>query len=331
MSFKSKHIKHTIYFMFFLYVFSSCKKEEQVEVNYSERSVNEAVNVQSINFLNSKIGFACGGIKSQSGAIYKTIDGGNSWQKIVAISNNCVYDVLFVNDSLGFACGENLLLLKTTDGGINWIDLARFGKPTKGHNGTLRNIFSVDTNTIYVSGGGNFSEGVMYKSFDGGGWWLYNIFDNELRSASFINKYTGYFAGYGTIYLTNDSTYSFNKLSIDNDFFVSITFTNNVIGYACGYNGGIYKTIDGGNSWDEQLKNNNDINHVRHFNQLKFIGNNEGYAVGNNGLIMYTDDGGVRWQKIKKITEDNLYSIYIRNKQTIFITSEAGKIYLLNR
>lgn len=323
-------VKNIKYLILFLLIFSACKKEEQLEVDYSELIVKESANVQNITFLNTTVGFACGGIKGETGAVYKTMNGGSSWQKIFSVSGKCIYDVSFVNDTLGYACGENLLLLRTTDGGINWVDQSQIqGKPTKGYNSTLRKIVHIGS-TAYVSGGGNFSEGVMYKTFDGGNWWLYNIFDNELRGACFINKYTGYFAAYGTIYRTNDSTYSFNKLSIDNDFFVSIDFVNTNTGYACGYNGGIYKTTDGGNSWKEQLKNNNDVNHTRHFNQLKFINENEGYAVGNNGLIMYTDNGGNDWKKIKKITEDHLYSLYIKDHQSVFITSSGGKIYLLH-
>src|SRR5207253_1368813 len=124
--------------------------------------------------------------------------------------------------------------------------------------------------------------------------WKYSTYNNELRSIYFKDVSTGYMAGYGSIIKTNDTSNTWKVLPVDNDFFVSISFPTPAVGYACGYNGGIYKTTDEGNSWSDQLKNNNDIDHTRHFNQIKFIDDNEGYAVGNNGLVEYTSNGGTK-------------------------------------
>ncbi len=314
-----------------LFLFS-CKKEILTEINYETQSVGDDINVQSITFINNDVGFACGGKKGDVGTIYKTINGGTNWQKIFSISNNGLYNVCFVNDTLGFACGENLLLLKTIDGGLNWVNQYQFqGHPPSSYNSTLRNIFAFDANTIYVAGGTDFMIGVTYKTYDGGNLWIYNTFDNEMRSTFFTNKYTGYFASYGAIFKTTDSAYSFNRLPIDDDFFVSIDFANANIGFACGYNGGIYKTIDGGNSWTSQSTTNTDISRSKHFNQLKFLNENIGYAVGNDGLIMFTDNGGANWNTAKKITDNHLYAIYIKNSSSIFVTSTNGKIFLLKK
>jgi photosystem II stability/assembly factor-like uncharacterized protein len=320
-------------FFFSLLIISllySCKKEHPVEINYTTTSVNENINVQHISFVNNTVGFACGGIKGQSGFIYKTIDGGASWKKIFYNSISCLYNVVFYNDSIGFACGENLLLLKTTDGGQSWINQHDHqGQPPAAYNSTLRSIYCVDDQTVYVAGGNAFEIGLTYRTYNAGNFWRYNTFDNELRDIHFNNKYNGFFAGYGTILKTNDSADSFNPLTIENDFFVSMHFINNSIGFASGYNGGIYKTEDGGNSWNSQLKHNNDIVHNRHFNQIKFIDGTEGYAVGNNGLILYTSDGGWHWKEIKKITDSNLFSVWIKNKHQIYITSADGTIFIL--
>jgi photosystem II stability/assembly factor-like uncharacterized protein len=323
--------KYVFYFFISLLMLSSCRKETETVLNYSKFNIGESVNIQQITFVNDSLGFLCGGLKERSGCIYKTKDKGVSWQKIWSATGNCLYGISFINDSLGFACGENLLLLKTTDGGLTWIDQKSIqGQPPASFNSTLRNIFCVDAKTIYVAGGNGYEIGLTYKTYDGGGFWIYNTFENELRSIYFKDRYAGYFAGYGTILATKDSAHSFSSLPVDNDFFVSIFFPLNSLGYACGYNGGIYKTTDGGGSWLRQLKNNNDIDHTRHFNHIKFIDANEGYAAGNNGLIMHTNDGGENWETIKKITEDHLYSIAVINKHRVFITSSGGNIYQLN-
>lgn len=316
--------------MLFLFTFSSCKKEQQIVIDYIKLSVNENVNVQSITFVNSTNGYACGGIKGQLGAIYKTSDGGISWNKIYSVPNYCLYDVSFLNDTIGFACGENSLLLKTIDGGQIWVDQNSIqGKPPLNYISTMRSIFCADNSTIYVVGGKGFEVGLTYTTHDGGGFWAYNTYDTELRGLCFNDKNKGYYAGYGAILKTNNSGVSFSPLQINGDYFVSISFPTTDIGYACGYNGGIYKTTNEGSSWDSQLKNNNDVKHNRHFNQMEFIDVNKGYAIGNTGLIMLTTDGGWHWKQIKKFTDDNLYSITIKNQYEIFITSSSGNIYLL--
>lgn len=313
-----------------LFIFSSCKKEEQLAIDYSRLGVNEDVNIQSITFVNSTIGYSCGGIKGELGVIYKTIDGGFSWNKIYSTPTNCLYDVSFLNDTIGFACGENSLLLKTIDGGQVWVNQNSIqGKPPLNYISTLRSIYCADNSTIYVVGGKGYEVGLTYTTYDGGGFWVYNTYDTELRGVYFNDKNKGYYAGYGSVFKTVDKGGTFVPLDITGDYFVSISFPTTDIGYACGYNGGIYKTVNEGNSWDNLLKGNNDIKHNRHFNQMEFINVNEGYAVGNTGLIMFTKDGGWHWKQIKKFTDDNLYSIAIKNPQEIFVTSSSGNIYLL--
>jgi photosystem II stability/assembly factor-like uncharacterized protein len=322
-------LKLTVLNVIVLFILPSCKKERQVEINYSTINVGDAINVQNITFIDQSLGFACGGIKEQYGQIYKTTNGGLTWQKIHNEASNCLYSISFVNDSLGFVCGENLLLLKTINGGVTWVNQRNMqGQPPSSFNSTLRTIFCVDDKNIYVAGGNGFEIGLSYKTYNGGEYWIYNTFNNELRSLYFKNKYTGYLAGYGSIIKTTDSANSFVPLPIDNDFFVSMDFPVPDIGYTCGYNGGIYKTVDGGKSWADLLKTNNDIKHNRHFNAIKFL-NSTGYAVGNNGLIVFTKDGGESWSTVKKITDDNLYSLIIKNMNEVFITSSNGNIYLL--
>jgi photosystem II stability/assembly factor-like uncharacterized protein len=313
-----------------LLILASCKKDPQTEVPHTAINIGESVNIQQIAFLNDSVGYICGGKKGETGIVYKTNDGGKSWQRIYTQNTDCLYGLSFINDSIGFACGENSLLLKTTDAGNTWINQHNNqGQPPSSFNSTLRNIFCWDEKTIYVAGGNNFEVGLTYKTYNGGEFWIYNTFDKELRNVYFKNKYNGYFCGYGAILKTTDSAFSFNPLPIDNDFFVSVSFPADNIGYAAGYNGGIYKTSDEGASWSNQVKANNDINHKNHFNAIKFLDDNKGYAVGNNGLIMFTEDGGENWRLIKKFTEDSLFSIGVKNKHELFITSSNGIIYLL--
>ena len=289
--------------------------------------MHEDVNLQKVIFINDNVGYTCGGNKSVNGVIYKTVDAGASWQKQYSNNSLCVYDINFINDSIGYACGENMLLLKTIDGGNNWI-VQSPNLPLNGFAGTLHTLYCFDANTVYVAGGINYEVGLTYKTFNGGTEWIYNTFDHELRGVWFNTKQKGFYSGYGAVLQTNDSATTFQLLNVKDDFFVSLQFTDLQTAFACGYNGGIYKTTDGGNSWYDELKNNNSINKSRHFNRLQFATGSIGYAVGTNGLIVFKDDTG-NWNEVKKIDESNLFSVCIRTTK-IYISSEGGKIYRLN-
>ena len=323
-------MKNTILFVFTLFLLTiySCKKSG-IDVDYTILDIHEDMNVQKLIFMNDIVGYACGGKKSEKGVIYKTTDAGNSWTKQYSNISQCVYDIQFVNDTIGYACGENLLLLKTMDGGNHWV-VQTPNQPLQGYSGTLHSIYCVDANTVYAAGGANFSVGITYKTYNGGGEWIYNTFDHELRSVWFTNKYTGFYAGYGTVFETNDSAFSFQTLNSKDDFYTSLYFTDSRTAFACGYNGGIYKTTDAGINWEEELKNNNDIARTRHFNDIRFWNTTTGYAVGNTGLIVYTDNSGSDWSAITKLNSDNYYSVCTRGNK-VFVTSQGGKIYRLNR
>lgn len=51
--------------------------------------------------------------------LYKTINGGGSWQKISDQKPNSIQSIMFLNEQVGFISYYNALL-KTTDGGLTW-------------------------------------------------------------------------------------------------------------------------------------------------------------------------------------------------------------------
>jgi len=62
--------------------------------------------------------------------MYYTLDGGNLWIKQKYDFNNNLYDIFFVNDFLGWAVGENGIILHTTNGGITFVEEESINKNT---------------------------------------------------------------------------------------------------------------------------------------------------------------------------------------------------------
>jgi len=57
---------------------------------------------------------------------YKSIDSGSNWTLVSRLPTNYpLYSLKFIDDNIGYVCGANGVLLKTTDSGITWEKIAR--------------------------------------------------------------------------------------------------------------------------------------------------------------------------------------------------------------
>lgn len=78
---------------------------------------------------------------------YKSIDSGSTWTFVCRIPTNYqLYSLKFIDDNVGYVCGVNGILLKTTDAGITWEKIAR-GLTSN----TYRDIVSIK-DSLYLIG-----------------------------------------------------------------------------------------------------------------------------------------------------------------------------------
>ncbi len=112
------------------------------------------------HFFNMNTGIAVGGF----GTCVITTDGGLNWDSLYNFPTAATaYDVFFVDDTLGFACGTtSMRIYKTTDGGLTWSQ-AWGNIPSV----TCYAVQGFDANNIYIAS----SSGNFYKTTDGGTNW----------------------------------------------------------------------------------------------------------------------------------------------------------------
>jgi len=205
--------------------------------------------------------------------------------------------LFFVNENIGFVSCSDKSILKTTDGGGNWVEYYLDTEYP------LNSLFFVNEDTGYAIGGclGSYcnEEGTaVYRTDDGGIHWAKQTALNysELRSICFINDSTGFAVG-GTLLKTNNGGKQWNKFRVDNTgIILKVWFLNENTGFMCGVNNNLFRTDNGGESW----VNLTDLTPPEkwHFYDIQFVNENIGYLSGENCGLLKTLDGGISFEEL---------------------------------
>ncbi len=91
--------------------------------------------------------------------LYFTSDGGSTWESLTYAPRQSLRSVSFVDESTGWAGGDNGTMLKTTDGGEHWMVL---GMPTSSR---LLRIFAFDRERVVFH---TVTNNKVYRTLDGG-------------------------------------------------------------------------------------------------------------------------------------------------------------------
>jgi photosystem II stability/assembly factor-like uncharacterized protein len=199
-----------------------------------------------------------------------------------------LYSIFFIDSSTGFIVGDSSKILKTTNGGLNWITQYA-GSFTYSK---LNSVYFLDNNTGFIAGGTNEENfgSLILKTTNGGENWnrVFSNSSSNLKGIFFINANSGYAVG-----SNQPGSYKY-----------------------------IFKSINNGNSWSQQLY----LANFEYFNSVYFTNINNGYVVGNFGKIYKTTNGGINWSG-NTLPEYNLSSVQFINDTVGYISSSGGKIF----
>ena len=244
-----------------------------------------------------------------------------------------LFSCQFLDSKTGWIVGNKGLILKTIDGGGNWI------KIETGMNNALNDITFVEKAGWIVGQGG-----VILNTSDGGETWerQKSNCDNSLMKLFFLDKQRGIAVGQnGTILLTEDGGEVWGPIQLDwTDHSTSLIdlgvvapnlydvfFVNETNGWVVGDNGTVLYTSNGGREWS--------LFRAGTYPALFSIflkDDSEGWATGQNGVFLHTSDGGKIWEPVNIATGASLfkvrivgnYGVLVGNGGTLFQTSDGG-------
>ncbi len=178
--------------------------------------------------------------------IIRTGDGGTTWEELPVSFEGKLLDVAFYDEATGVAVGENGLILKTQDSGNSWNQIP------SGSTQTLTSLTIVSESKLMATSDG----GQILRSNSKGDSWTKMLSGTaqSLNDIRFINSDTAYIVGnQGIILRSYDGGDQWNPLNSGLSADLNgLAFSTPLIGYIVGDGGTILKTIDGGENWSAQ-------------------------------------------------------------------------------
>lgn len=316
------------------------------------------LNLETIYWANDSLGFAAG-----EDLFIQTQNAGLSWRELSYIPDERILDLIFINELIGIAIGENGSIIKTTDGGLNWEE------KSSGTGLTLNNISSIGENVLLAVG----NNGLILNSMDQGESWsiIQSGISENLNDVFIQNSDTIYVVGnQGKLIFSEDGSQTWNSLStgVTSDL-NGIKFSSTSIGYIAGDLGIVLKTTDGGSSWTPLISNvSTNLNKItssptnaaiitvigeeatalrstnsgasfskanlgngntKNLTSLTYRGaNNQIFATGSDGYLIVSSNGGASWQVRLDGIRNDFSGTDFKTDRYGFISGERGFFYL---
>ena len=221
--------------------------------------------LDALYFLNEDFGWVAGWGSGYEAILYRTQNGGKSWDKIATGLDESIRDVFFVDVKTGWMVGQNGGFYKSTDGGLTW---------SFAHQA----LYAHDPQQTPI---GYPVRRIVFKNPDVG-WAVGGIAGVEIRSR------------------TTDGGQTWVQSSIwGGSSLQGMYFLDSMNGWAVGGGVGgtkVLRTSDAGDTWILQTHDINTngvpVNNTI-LNGVFMTGASEGWVVGNYGTVLKTSSGGM--------------------------------------
>ncbi len=236
-----------------------------------------------------------------------------------------------LSTTLAYVCGEQGLILKTTDSGVNWTYVAP--------GFTTLNYLDLD----FINGTTGIAVGQQRRfayTYDGGANWTsgqinitgqLNLNNNcvEMNDNGFIFVASNdtMIAGLYNSYIHRSTNGGLNYASVFTNVsalrigYVDLQFVNNNTGFAAMNNGAIAKTTNAGANWILYSSG-----FTTNLKCIYFVDTLKGFAIGDNYYHKKTTNGGVNWYFLNTPGSTFMNDNYFNDASTGYIAGTSGFI-----
>ncbi|HQY20214.1 MAG TPA: YCF48-related protein [Ignavibacteria bacterium] len=217
--------------------------------------------------------------------LFSVLNSEAQWIQQNSGTNQNLYDIEFINEKTGWAVGDAGVVIKTTNGGTNWLYLPN---PSPLISPNLWSVCPIDENIVYVTSSGDF----IMKTTNGGLNWdvLHSCpsCNSSTKGIYFLNKDTGWVLGAYKVFRTYDGGITLDSFYVPWFTNFDIYFKDINTGIFCG-TGRVFKSTDKGENWiDTHIPVGGSF---PMFRKLGFSGNNIWLGGGNPKIYKSTDLG----------------------------------------
>ena len=222
-----------------------------------------------------------------------------------------------LNENKGYAVGNVGMIIRTTDGGSNWIQLFWVGP-------TLVSVSFPPQDTIgYCVGDyGAFGRicGTTVTNISGLAGTIYSV-------NCPVDPNNAWIAGGQHIYYYNGS--NIIEQASPGGYYTSIYFVDNSYGWVAGSHGVIAHTTQGGHSFSWAAQPNPAQNPLVQLNDIFFLNKNEGWVVGYHNIVLHTTNEGTNWSvvDIGATVQELLLGIYFTSSTNGYIVGNGGQVF----
>jgi photosystem II stability/assembly factor-like uncharacterized protein len=220
--------------------------------------------------------------------IFRTIDGGASWQSWDADPSAILYRFNFLDALNGYATADPNTLLWTHDGGQTWSSQAVSATST-----SFIVAYFLNANRGYLAGG----NGRISITQDGGLTWSNQTsgLATTMEGVDFIDSRNGVLAGLnGEIYRTQNGALNMMRSNYTGGLYISgIKYLTNSLILASADSGIVLRSTDGGLNWQEISTGVQET-----FYDIVAVDSLCAYVCGANGKVLKTLNGGLSWTSV---------------------------------
>lgn len=296
----------------------SILKTEDGGQTWVQQTSNTTKGLRAVYFKQSK-----GYIVGNSGTLLITQNGGKDWELKTLESTFDFNSIIFTNDAIGYIAGRSDKMLKTMDGGQSWTSKSLGGYAE------YKNIHFPTAGTGFVVGRNR-----IVKINDTASVWETQVFEenkhsewlgpSNINSVFFTTPSTGFSVGWdGLVLETNDQGNSWQYKSPRGLYELKdIYFPSENIGYALDRGYFLFKTVNGGKTWDTISFNPKYYDR----NKIFFVDDETGFIIARDGVILKTTDGGKNWERKPTMSNAWLSGIYFVNELIGYVVGNNGTI-----